>query len=186
MARYRRYYRRYVRTAKKKWASNAMDVRLTTLTIPATGFHAIGQCILSNEDRISNDAAAVKSSAQILKTSRFKFRGVISFNTSSNVSLLYFITYVPEGALALFTGNGELSAFGNFGFYTHPEWVMAWGRKDFVNNSTSNEISLTTKLKRNLNSGDAIYFIACWVNPGASSTNASLINGTVSYMCCAN
>lgn len=188
MARYKRYYRRYVRAAKKKWASNTMEIQIATTTVNSSSFTAIGQIILQNGDRVNAAAAGLKSTAQILKSSRFRFRGVIVDTTTvTGVSLLYFITYVPEGGNALFTGNGALTDLGNFGFYTHPEWVMAWGRKDFIGSSQSNELSLTTKLKRNLNSGDAILFIACWIDRNTtSSASVPSIQGTVSYMCCAN
>ena len=173
MARYRRYYRRYVRAAKKKWASNTTDIQITGVTVPASSFYATGQGILQNGDRINTAAGGIKSTAQILKSGRFKFRGTINVNVSSNVSLLYFITYVPEGAVTLFTGTGTLDSFGNYGFYAHPEWVMAWGRKDYLNTSQSNELSLTTKLKRNLNSGDAVFLIICWINPNTNSVTTS-------------
>ena len=186
MARYKRYYRRYVRAAKKKWASNTTEIRISGATVPADSFTAIGQGILQNGDRINSSAVGIKSTAQILKSGRFKFRGTINVNVSSNISVLYFITYVPEGAAALFTGSGTLDAFGNYGFYSHPEWVMAWGRKDYVNSNQSNELSLTTKLKRNLNSGDAIFLVICWINPTTGSTTTSGVQGTISYMCCAN
>lgn len=187
MARYRRYYRRYVKAAKKKWASNTMEINMAGATINGLTFSAVGQGILQNGDRISTSAAGIKSSAQILKTGRFRFKGVITSQIATGLSLLYFITYIPEGALTLFTGSGQLSSLGNFGFYTHPEWVMAWGRKDFTAASQSNEISLTTKLKRNLNSGDAIYLIFCWIfSAEATPATYSAVQGTVSYMCCAN
>lgn len=186
MARYRRYYRRYVRAAKKKWASNTVELRISSGTIAAESFDGIGQIICQNGDRVAQSATSIKSSAQILKTTRFRFRGVISNNGNSYLSLLYYIAYVPEGASALFVGTAALTDLGNYGFYSHPEWVMAWGRKDYTNSAQNNEISLTTKLKRNLNSGDSIYFIACWINNSASQVTAYPISGTVSYMCCAN
>lgn len=186
MARYKRYYRRVVRAAKKKWASNTMEIRVASGTVAGEQFGSIGQIICQNADRIGASAASAKSSAQILKTTRFRFRGVISANVNAYCSLLYFITYVPEGASALFVSSGNLTDLGNYGFYAHPEWVMAWGRKDFSNSTQGNEISLTTKLKRNLNSGDSIYFIACWINNTSSQVTVYPVSGTVSYMCCAN
>ena len=68
MARYRRYYRRYVRAAKKKWASNTMDIQISSFNVGATGFAAAGQGICQNGDRINAAAGGIQSSAQILKT----------------------------------------------------------------------------------------------------------------------
>ena len=186
MARYRRYYRRYVRAAKKKWASNTTEIDIAYVTVPAGSFYATGQGILQNGDRINTSAGGIKSTAQILKCSRIRFRGTITTSISAGVSLLYFITYVPEGAVTLFTGSGTKETLGNYGFYAHPEWVMAWGRKDYSNTTQNNDISLTTKLKRNLNSGDSIFLIICWINQSVNSVTSASVTGTISYMCCAN
>lgn len=188
MARYKRYYRRVVRAAKKKWAPNTVEVRVSSATqVGSSSYNCLIQTIVQNGTRITSAGAATQSTMQILKTSRFRFRGVISASASTGVSLLYYIAYLPEGTSTLYAAtNDSTASLGDSIFYTHPEWVMAWGRKDFIDASQSNELSLTTKLKRNLNSGDQIVFVCQWVNLSSSSVLIPSVVGTLSYMCCAN
>ena len=188
MARRRYYYRRYVRAAKKKWAANTVEVRVLSSTqVLTSNYSCLIQSIVQNGTRISSAASSTQSTMQILKTSRFRFRGVVSTTVSTGVSLLYYIAYLPEGISPAYAATSlPTNDLGESLFYSHPEWVMAWGRRDFIDASQSNELSLTTKLKRNLNSGDQIVFICQWINLSSAAVSTPPVVGTISYMCCAN
>lgn len=189
MARRRYYYRRTIRP-KQKWAINNVDIRISanseyTITPPNSAF--LYQLVVQNGNRVQNSAGqpatSVVSSAQILKTGRFKFKGCFLVQSPS-FSITVFIAYVPEGY-----GLAEGATSDQTIFYQHPEWIIAWTRKDYANSSQSNEISLTSRLKRNLNTGDQIIVGALLNNSTATTqtvSNLALLQGTLSYCCRAN
>lgn len=72
----------------------------------------------------------------------------------------------------------------------HPEWIMAWSVVDMPvvqANSTlteTNKFSMSSRLKRNLNSGDRIVFYYIpFVDASSSTTTVSI---TCQYWTCAN
>ena len=188
MARRRYYYRRVVRP-KQKWAINNVDVRIATpgsITVGAGVNAFYYRTVVANGFRTDTTGAAlaVVSSAQILKCGRFKFKGCIP--TSQNYfSFTVFISYVPEG----YTLTQGVVNDQNI-FYQHPEWIIGWTRKDYSASSQSNEISITSRLKRNLNTGDQIMVGVMVTNSAATDSSLNnivqLLQGTLSYCCRAN
>lgn len=65
----------------------------------------------------------------------------------------------------------------------HPEYIMAWRTFDVINDNQS--ITIQSRLKRNLNSGDSVII---YVRYRSSSAAAGVLNivGIASYVCCAN
>lgn len=189
MARRRYYYRRTIRP-KQKWAINNVDVRILPnqqVTISGNNNAFYYQIVAANASRVStgsgDSATAITSSAQILKTGRFKFKGCIP-NAQNYFSFTVFIAYVPEGYT--FT-TGSVSDQNIF--YQHPEWVIGWTRKDYASVSQSNEISITSRLKRNLNTGDGIIVGILLGNTTTSDavfSGSFVLQGTLSYCCRAN
>ena len=194
MARRRYYYRRIVRP-KQKWAINtaAADVASTSsFTIGQGHEGTIGVPVCTNSSRIEASASSLTSSAQILKTGRWKFKGTIA-NATAAVGYIFYLVYVPEGyygTLGSYSYEIGNDVEGNDIFYRHPEWVLAWTRKDFTTVDQSNEVSLTSRLKRNLNSGDQIQMRVLLFNRASSGISITIgspiIRGTVSYCCRAN
>lgn len=189
MARRRYYYRRVVRP-KQKWAINNVDVRISSsaVTVSGNGNAFFYQTVVGNLSRVQTGsgqaALAVASSAQILKCGRFKLKGCLP-NSLNYFSYTVFIAYVPEG----YTLNQGYVTDQNI-FYQHPEWIIGWTRKDYVNSNQSNEISITSRLKRNLNTGDGIIVGVIVTNSTATESNlnnvTALLQGTLSYCCRAN
>lgn len=191
MARRRYYYRRTVRP-KQKWAINNVDVRINVTT---TNVNILGssnaifyQIVATNGNRVQTGqgeaAISVISSAQILKTGRFKLKACIP-SVSSDIGYTVFIAYVPEG-YNLTTGSTSDQVI----FYQHPEWIIGWTRKDYQTNGQSNEISITSRLKRNLNTGDNIVVGVMLTNNTTTTSilaaNSPLLHGVLSYCCRAN
>lgn len=187
MARRRYYYRRTVRP-KQKWAINNVDVRILNsnqVTVPANSNAFYYRTVVANGFRTdtSGSATAIVSTAQILKCGRFKLKGCIPASLNY-FNYTVFISYVPEG-YALTEG---LVTDQNI-FYQHPEWIIGWARKDYVTSSQSNEISVTSRLKRNLNTGDQIIAgVLVNNNTGTDSNlgNFFVLQATLSYCCRAN
>lgn len=188
----RYYYRRTVRP-KQKWAINTASASVAStsqLTLSANQAATIGTIVCENSTRINNSGGSSSSSAQILKTGRWKFKGYIS-TPSNAVGYLVYLVYVPQGYY-LNSGDGDdlLNHDADDIFYRHPEWVLAWSRKDYAVVDQINEISLTSRLKRNLNTGDQIQIRAIIFNTSTTSftvgSGVPIIRGTVSYCCRAN
>lgn len=165
----RRYFRRYVRVApKKKWASNILYGTVTT----------------------SNYATVCENSSQtstptpvIVKCGNFKVQGDCMYQVagSSNprpVNMNFFLLFVPEGVTP---GDALIGA--------HPEWIIGWKKVDVgaITNVTETQtatstFSLTTRLKRNLNSGDRIVAI---LQSGDSAMGGQCVF-TCQFWTCAN
>lgn len=65
----------------------------------------------------------------------------------------------------------------------HPEYIMCWRTFDVINDNQS--VTIQSRLKRNLNSGDSIIvFIRYRSSVAAAGT--LYITGLASYVCCAN
>lgn len=143
MPRRRYYYRRTLRP-KQKWSVNTGRSNVssaTQLTLSVGQAATIGTRVCVNSNRIAESGVASISSAQILKTGRWKFKGYIS-TPSSAVGYLVYLVYVPEGYYAVGDGDALLNQEGEDIFYRHPEWVLAWTRKDYAVVDQINEISL--------------------------------------------
>ena len=137
---YKRYYKKLF--PKKKWATNitsdTLDVVLNT-----------------NDKTASRDALICRNAVQtdyptpvILKAGRFKIKGDVRFsqtNVAQFTSCMVYCLFVPEGA------TPEILLISN-----HPEYLLGWTSISLDSGST---FSLTTTLKRNLNSGDSIYLL---------------------------
>ena len=151
-----RYYRRrYTRVVKpkKKWASNIKVWNNDTLNE--------GTAALLATNSVQDTATPTPS---ILKVGNFKVSADIFFISSDTLSgfnpvCIGYIVYVPEG-----WGTSALS-FDDL-IVKHPEWIMATKTSGSSLSSSSatggrfavDSMNVSTRLKRNLNSGDSIYF----------------------------
>ena len=142
----RRYFRRPVRTvaAKKKWASN-----LVNGTVSSSGFSLLAQ----------NSSQTTSPTPVIVKCGNFKVQGDVMVTTQGQgtnrpVPLVFYILFVPEGV-----------GISDSLVTTHPEWIMGWTVIDaqYIGPATTttsgSRFSVSTRLKRNLNSGDSVVAI---------------------------
>lgn len=177
----RRYYRSRRVYPKPKWAicTNQMSFSVTAAT--ATSFTVSSSTIISNPSRNDASGGSVNTASQILKAGRVKFKGVILTGMSAYQSALFSIMYIPEG-INPSSVTTPLSSLGSSIFYTHPEWIMGWTRIDYTNAAQKNEVSITSRLKRNLNPGDKIMLIVYNFNNASSGSAQTIdITGTCSY-----
>lgn len=174
----RRYFRYYPRTrvAKKKWATNYKTIECSNNS----------SAIYKYEVLCENKAQSGTPTPVILKAGNFKIQGDCSVSnpSPSTLGILYlrvFVLYVPEGW-----------ALTNLGAIVtdHPEWIMAWSAVDLpvtsaAQTSGGNKFSLSSRLKRNLNSGDKIVF---YIDPTVTSSDNAVIHvlGAAQYWTCAN
>lgn len=179
MARY--YRRRYTRVVKpkKRWASNIATYSDTPAILNQQGF---GYTTL-----VSNSVQSSSPTPSIVKTGNFKV-SIDSYlqygggQVAGTAVVQFFVVYVPEG-WSTSNLNNLVSA--------HPEWIL--GSKTVGSSYTTGTflsletINLSTRLKRNLNSGDAI-FLLFQIDPTlVSGSNTALkLSGHVRYWTCAN
>lgn len=134
---YRRYYKKVF--PRKRWASNIKsDSILLTLSTSQTSSY--------KETLLCRNSEQIKQpTPTILKFGRLKLKGDIRFsqtNVAQFTSCMIYCVFVPEDAVL----NVDLISH-------HPEYLLGWTAVSLDSGTT---FSMTTTLKRNLNSGDSI------------------------------
>lgn len=184
----RRYYRVKRVYPKQKWLPVNNEVGMNGIeSMTESAYLTTILPITENPSRNIADGGGNVSSATIIKVGRVRIKGVLLSNTTGiGMSYIIGVAYVPEG----YNISQTSAPIGNLGdsfFYKHPEWIMCWTRIDYSNASQQNEFSLSSILKRNLNTGDRIIVFRIAVN---STTNTVLpvsgIRATISYVCRTN
>lgn len=178
MARYRRRYRTIVRAPKKKWATN-----IYRFNQPATGTTTAQFAIIP---LVQNAAQSSSPTPVIVKTGNFKIQGDVSSAVSAAgpVDISVYVMYMPEGVAP--TDAGGIQNLIN----AHPEWVMAWkfisGNSAVVAGLENHETyTFSSRLKRNLNSGDRIQLL-CLANSSNQILTTVRFTGLAQYWTCAN
>lgn len=177
----RRYYRSRRIYPKQKWSINTNQVIVLTGATNVNSYSVASSNIILNPSRTGNTGDSLNVASQILKTARVKFKGIISSAMNAFQSTLIAIMYIPEGINPAIANDNNAN-IGSSIFYTHPEWIISWTRVDYTNAAQKNEISMTSKLKRNLNPGDSIRLIVYNFNNAAQGQVPSVdVVGTCSY-----
>lgn len=164
----RRYYRRAPRVvvARKKWAS---CMKQGTINTTATSTGGEGFATL-----VANSPQTTVPTPVVVKAGNFKIQGdcYISVTTTGNqiaatFQAILYVMYLPEAFTASAGTLGGIAAVID----AHPEWIMAWKVVDTnvgnTGSSNSNSFTFSSRLKRNLNSGDQIALVAVLNNGGS-------------------
>lgn len=144
MPRYYKYRRTYAKRVypRKRWASNIKEGS-SVLTIPTTT-NVVQQVV----DLCTNSTDSSTPNPVLIKFGRIKLKGDIRYsdkNAASFTSGTIYAIYVPEGASPTYNLVTQ-----------HPEYILGW---TCISMDSGNSFSLTTALKRNLNTGDRICLI---------------------------
>lgn len=199
MARY--YRRRYTRVVKpkKKWATNIRKIFFDTGSIGSTQVgNVVSLCVNSNE---TTGGQAVAPTPTIIKTGNYKVQcdAHIGTNASAVIRSMMYIMYLPEGVYFPSTSSVPSQAYHqNFDSLSaivsrHPEWILAWRQfgSDLISSSTNlDKVSFSSRLKRNLNSGDQVVAVVLAnvdtdVVEGTPITRV-IVNGTCQFWTCNN
>lgn len=184
MARYRRYRRTIVRAPKKKWCSNLVALNMNVSNTGASATEAYYIQTVAN-----NKTETTIPTPVIVKTGNFKIQGDLNFQHSGTVDTTAFTTatlyiiYLPEGIIP-----NDYATMNNV-IQNHPEWIMGWrylesGVMNPNKWTDSNRFSLSTRLKRNLNSGDSI--AAVLIMTALPSGGSAQLKGQCQFWTCAN
>lgn len=190
MARYyRRRYRTIVRAPKKKWCSNIKNVSFNKQNTGSSAGNIVDQMVLAHNSTEINTPTPI-----IVKTGNFKLQAdfhvyysttITDFATQAYARL--FIIYIPEGVMPSSPTYLNMSPI----ITSHPEWILAWKYFDVTQGAISpntvadgTKISMSSRLKRNLNTGDSIYavFLMDSLPAGATVT----VRGMCQFWTCAN
>lgn len=166
MARARRtFYTARRRTVK--WSPHLLEQQLSITANP--GDFGSYQLLAKNT---SDNTTPTPS---VIKVKNFK----VSIDTTLptvDISLMYFNAYVifiPEGVTITPDTPKQ-----------HPEWILAWKSINNVMHTQRDCTVLTSRLARNLNSGDAVYVL--FTGNKAGSTATITLNVVSSYVTRAN
>lgn len=162
----RRYYyaRRYYggsRRKARKWSPSLVRANLAlTAAAGVNSFTTLDLCGNS-----SNVGANVPVST-IIKAKNFKTVIDVTSGTGGDALRNFFlaIMYIPQG----FVVTGETPA-------QHPEWILVWRSVDVsFNGQQLQNVQISSRLARNLNSGDKIVMFVSVENTGVSTANVNL------------
>ena len=185
----RRYYRprrTVVVRPKKKWASN---IKINTLKIVPSDTQGLAVPWVA---LVSNAGQSNLPTPSVLKCGNFKINADLyySLNSASTIPegsyhFVAFVAFLPEG-----NAPANNTQFGNF-IAAHPEYILAWKQLE-ANATTTQASSVTTqkvifssRLKRNLNSGDQVVF---GILDQTTNSNVRIIQCTYTcqYWTCSN
>lgn len=186
---YRRRYTRVVRP-KKKWATNMREISLSfpTEQSPTADFGLYTTlCVNSSE---TTTQSVVSPTPTIVKTGNYKVQCdlILSNSAASMTDASVFILYVPEGITLGSTVREVYAALTGL-VLRHPEWVLAWrqlGADWIASNSSVQRVTFSSRLKRNLNSGDRVIFALVGKNQTGGAVSSCRLSGFAQFWTCAN
>ena len=177
---YRRRYTRVVRP-KKKWASNITPMYHTFAPLTSPQFY-------DSLPLVTNSTQITTPTPTVIKTGNFKVQMDFTYilNGGASVEISAFIMYIPEGTEP--TSYSSAKALVE----KHPEWVMGWkyASLDYAApnvQSGTETMNFSTRLKRNLNSGDSVSLVLlATTSTGGVNITAFQYGGMAQYWTCAN
>lgn len=163
-----------VRKPKVKWSPHVETVNYQVTMGSGTNFTFYPHVIAAN----ASDSHL--PSVPVVQVTRINFQGQLGTAGTANLDWFAYIMYIPEGMDAGLATVDNWIAFIN----QHPEYIMARRIVDpgDVSNNTTATISLQTRMRRNLNSGDQVVLLLIAHSLTAPSTARNLdIYGQLSY-----
>lgn len=153
----------------KKWSPVLVEIAPTAHAVSATStlFQAADICANSN-------ATSTAPTATVIKVGNVKvsFESESTSNAATPMSGLMFIMFVPQGLTPTTDYPSQ-----------HPEYIMAW--RAFQPTGSTSAVTIQSRLKRNLNSGDKVVLFYKLRNDSSATINVA-IRATITYVCCAN
>lgn len=186
----RRYYRSRVRyiKPKKKWATNIVSEYMTIPQSTGVSFSRVAALV-------TNSTQGNSPTPVILKCGNFKCSVDAWYrivgpdpSTVAMPAVSAYIVFVPQGFFPTNVSEATSAQVASL-LADHPEYIMAWRMIDTAPVSNGNQesfaVTFSSRLKRNLNSGDRV----CMILRATSdiSTTFSLQSSyTCQYWTCAN
>lgn len=159
------------RRSNKKWCPVITQQDINT-SIAATSQKVSIVTLCSNSANVGGTAPT----STVIKAGNFKVVVDVNVSSAFNGSGRMYVMYCPQGIGISSTDTSFITQ--------HPEWIMCW-RGFEPGTSGLQAVSMQSKLKRNLNSGDTIILITD-VNNYSSNQSQIVYHATCTYVCCAN
>ena len=153
----------------KKWSPVLVELAPSAASITANSTYYNRETICAN-----SSTTTTAPTATVIKVGNIK----VSFESESQSSALaalsgaIFLMFLPQG----FTTNQDYPT-------QHPEYILAW--RSFNPSGATSAVTIQSRLKRNLNSGDSIILFYKVRNDTANEHQVA-IRAYVSYVCCNN
>lgn len=165
MPRYYKYRRTYFPKSypRKRWATNLVN-STTDIVIPSGSSGAFNTKIICTNSTQSSNPTPV-----LVKFGRLKIKGDIRYSLTdiaNYASAVLYVMFVPQG------NELDTALIQN-----HPEYLLGWTT---ISMDSGNTFSLSTTLKRNLNSGDSI---ALYIGVSAVNTVQAQTSFSFFYTC---
>lgn len=102
-----------------------------------------------------------------------------------------YIMYLPEGVFSELQPDVDYNKLNSL-VTKHPEWILAWRQFDagsFYSSTTSNieRVQFSSRLKRNLNSGDTVCAVVlAHVDEDGANISRLECNGVCQFWTCSN
>lgn len=163
---------RTVRTRRrgKKWSPVLVELNPNPQAIPASSsiFTALTICENSQNTTVAPTATVIK-----VGNMKISFECESSANRTVIASGVMFIMFVPQGL----TPTADYPS-------QHPEYIMTW--RSFNPTGGIGAVTMQSRLKRNLNSGDKVIILYKIRNDDATAAITIAVRATATYVCCAN
>lgn len=179
----RTYYRRY---GKKKWTPYNSEVQVTAPAAQLNTTYILenaSTCIYGSSNSLGNYAAASDALSAInYYVCRCRFKGVLSGYTTAGLSYVIYLCYVPNAA-TIDNGQNPIQETNlrQAYFYLHPEYVLAWTRLDYTQNTgDTGEVNLYSRIKKRISPGDRLTVVVLARNDTGGAVNLSTLQGTFS------
>lgn len=178
----RRYYTRTrprYYGKRRKWSPTLLQSNMT-LEVPQTGDTAV---TAFNVSVLCANSAVVGVDTPVSTVIKVKnFRVNIDITATNNFlrNNFYAIMFIPQG----FTPTADTPT-------QHPEWIMAWRTHDPSSTSVSTAVGIrnfqiSSRLTRNLNSGDRIVLYQSIISPAQNSQSTISTAYFASFVTCNN
>lgn len=154
----------------KKWSPVLVELNPDPQAIPANSSHYATLTICENSQNTTTAPTATVIKVGNVKIS---FECESASNRAVVASGVMFIMFVPQGL----TPAADYPT-------QHPEYIMTW--RSFNPAGAVSAVTIQSRLKRNLNSGDRIIILYKVRNDDSNSTLTIAIRATATYVCCAN
>lgn len=172
------------RKPKKQWTVEAVNGRFAVPQAGGGAFSGQGATLVVTPGRSYANGEAQISAGSDVVVKHIKADIIIhNDDMISGESILFYICYIPEGAvLDVPAATISENLYGAF-FYSRPEYVMAWRRVTIQSGTgTSNNVTLNTgRLKRTLHPGDSIALLALHINQGNTNAEQKILSFSATY-----
>lgn len=187
--RYYRRYRRYKRTyyRKKRWTAYNTEIRVDVpveagRNLDASSYiEVVSNCVNGASNSLQSNATPTNSLSSVnYYVCRCRYKGIFESVSNPGLSYIVYVAFVPN-AVTVSKAIGQNTNLFETYFYRHPEYILAWNRLDYINNTgDTGDISLYSRVSKKIAPGDKIVVGVLARNVTNAAIATSAVQGTFS------